>query len=170
MTEFNYQQPYIGVGALIEKGGRFLLIEENHWPNQGLWNIPCGKLAFGEKPVTAAIREVKEETGLDFQPDGVLGIFSIHRHDMGGHYDGDIHILRIIYRGRATGAVKLSGGEIDSDGNQEISRSRWVTPADLSDFKLRYQDIPTLINRYETGKTLPLSAVEHIIQSSDIKT
>ena len=170
MTEFNYQQPYIGVGALIEHDRRFLLIEENHWPNQGLWNIPCGKLAFGETPESAAIREVREETGLDFRPDGILGIFSIHRQDMGGHYSGDIHILRIIYRGRATGTIRHTGDEVDSDGNQEISQSQWVTPAELTKFKLRYQDIPTLINRYETGKTLPLSAVEHIIQSSDIKT
>ena len=59
--------PRIGVGIIISKGGQVLLLRRKNVHGQGSWSTPGGHLDFGETPETCAIREAKEETGLDIQ-------------------------------------------------------------------------------------------------------
>lgn len=53
------------VAVLIEKEGKFLLVQENDVRVRGLWNWPQGTVEESEDLEAAAIREAKEETGLD---------------------------------------------------------------------------------------------------------
>ena len=46
--------------AVIVNDGRILLLKENHLPDKGKWNIPAGKLDYGENPIDAVKREVFE--------------------------------------------------------------------------------------------------------------
>jgi len=64
----------VTVAAIIERDGRFLLVEEN--TSQGLRiNQPAGHLEFGESLLQAVIRETLEETAHDFAPTGLLGLY-----------------------------------------------------------------------------------------------
>jgi 8-oxo-dGTP diphosphatase len=167
MSHFNYTQPFILIGALIERDGKFLLLQENHAPDQGRWNIPSGKLELGEAPEACARREVQEESGLTFTPTAILTITSVDRHDVGPRRDGHSHMLRIIYTGTATGEVSLARGEPDAAGNVEISQYRWTDPDELkppTHLDLRHQDIPRAMQNYLAHRTLPLETVGHIIQ------
>jgi len=65
MTTFHFTQPFVITGALIARNGKILLIQENHEPDKGKWNIPAGKLDLGEDPFQAVAREVFEESGLN---------------------------------------------------------------------------------------------------------
>mgnify|MGYP002153787573 CR=1 FL=1 len=68
------EKPMVGVGVLIRDGERYLLIRRAADPDAGLWSIPGGLVEVGEKAADAAVREAREETGLDVEVAEVLGV------------------------------------------------------------------------------------------------
>ncbi len=58
------QTPLVGVGVLITKNGRLLLIRRRGAHGVGTWSPPGGHLDFGEAPEVCAAREAREETGV----------------------------------------------------------------------------------------------------------
>lgn len=159
---FTYTQPYIVIGAFIERDGKILLIQENHDPDKGKWNLPAGKLDFGEDPLVAAKREAFEEAGIDFTPTSLLGIHSVHRKDN----PTEVHALRIVFSGESKGEVSLDNGEA-VDGIAEIADYKWLTPDEIlamDNALLRYHDIKKLTQNYLEGKQHPLEIIGHIVQ------
>ena len=69
------KRPILGVGAVIFRHGRILLIERGREPFKGFWSLPGGALEVGETLERGVAREVKEETGLEVTPCGLVGIF-----------------------------------------------------------------------------------------------
>src|ERR1700751_5351040 len=67
--------PLVGVGAIIIKDGRVVLVKRAHPPIQGQWSIPGGVLEVGELVRDAAVREAREETGLIVEPGDLLGVY-----------------------------------------------------------------------------------------------
>jgi len=67
--------PLVGVGAIIIEDDRVLLVRRAHPPLQAQWSIPGGVLEVGEFMRAAAIREVREETGLIVEPGELLGVY-----------------------------------------------------------------------------------------------
>jgi 8-oxo-dGTP diphosphatase len=59
--------PRLVVAVLIKKGSKFLLIKEELEDKKETWIIPGGGVDFGESLEQAAIREIKEELGLDIK-------------------------------------------------------------------------------------------------------
>lgn len=68
------ERPVVGVGALIQDGDRYLLIKRAAEPDAGFWSVPGGLVEVGEKAEDAAVREAKEETGLDVEVVELLGV------------------------------------------------------------------------------------------------
>jgi ADP-ribose pyrophosphatase YjhB (NUDIX family) len=58
-------QPVVGVGAVVVRDGRALLIKRGHEPRKGEWSLPGGLIELGESLADALRREVREEAGLD---------------------------------------------------------------------------------------------------------
>lgn len=65
--------------ALVIKNNQVLLIKRANDPFRGTWALPGGYVNHGEHPTEAAIRETKEETGIDIK---ITGISSIMIHDV----------------------------------------------------------------------------------------
>ena len=55
----------VGVGIIITKNDQVLLLKRKNVHGDGTWSTPGGHLEFGESPEKCAIREAKEETGVD---------------------------------------------------------------------------------------------------------
>lgn len=58
-------EPRVGVGVFIFRDDKFLLMQRQGSHGEGSWSVPGGHLEFGETPEETAVREVREETGLE---------------------------------------------------------------------------------------------------------
>ena len=93
------------VGVVCMKGDRVLLIRRGTPPRLGEWSLPGGRIEPGERAVDAALRELKEETGVDAVITGLVdvvdGVFPEH----GRHY------VMIDYRAEWTGGDPVAGDD-----------------------------------------------------------
>lgn len=156
-----FTQTFCGAGALIERGGKFLLVREHHprHADHGKWNQPAGWIDVGEDPLLAAAREVREETGFTFTPTHLLGVYSLVRKDMTGPR-GTPHVFKLIFVGRIGDAA----GERTGD---EISEARWFSPEEIyamDSATLRDQDIKIEVRDFLAGARYPLSLITHTMQ------
>ncbi len=97
----HFNDPKVAVGILAQRRGRLLLIRRNHEPHLGEWSFPSGYVDAGEVLEEAAMRETKEETGLDVHIDRLLGAYST---------DGE-RVIFIAYAARVTGGRIQIGAE-----------------------------------------------------------
>ena len=67
-------QPLVGVGAVIFKGGEVLLVRRGQEPAKDAWSLPGGLVELGETLTAALIREIVEETGLSVK---ILGVSAV---------------------------------------------------------------------------------------------
>src|SRR5690349_14813106 len=119
------QRPIVGVGIVIvrEVAGiqEVVLIRRGRPPGQGLWNMPGGKLELGETVRDAAVREAREETGLEIA--GLRLIDVVDAYARGD--DGAIayHWTLVDFRADWTGGEVCAG--------DDALDARWVPLADL---------------------------------------
>lgn len=74
-------RPLLGVGALIFRRNRVLLVERGKEPLKGYWSLPGGLVETGERLEDAIRREVLEETGLVVKPKYLAEVFERIMHD-----------------------------------------------------------------------------------------
>jgi mutator protein MutT len=137
MREY-HDHPLVGVGVLIIENGKILLVKRGNEPNKGLWSIPGGLIKLGESPEEAAIRELKEETGLNAIIEKLLGVFNIIIKDNNGRIK--YHYIIIDYIG------KLISGELKP--GDDVLDAKWF---DISELK-NIQISPTVIKALEKIK------------------
>jgi ADP-ribose pyrophosphatase YjhB (NUDIX family) len=71
-----YEDPKVATGVVAERDGQILLVRRNHEPMLGRWSFPSGFVDAGEAVSDAAVREVREETGVEVRIDRLLGVYS----------------------------------------------------------------------------------------------
>ena len=71
-----YLHPKVVAVTLPVRAGRVLLARRAIEPAHGLWTFPGGYVDWGESVAGAARREMREEVGLDLEPEGLVGIYS----------------------------------------------------------------------------------------------
>ena len=74
-----YLGPKLVAGAIFELDGRIVLVQRDIEPGYGKWTFPGGFVEQGEVVEAAAEREVREESGLEIEAMGVLGLYSYER-------------------------------------------------------------------------------------------
>lgn len=111
-------KPNVTVAAIVERAGRFLMVEE-HTADGLRLNQPAGHLEAGESLLQAVVREALEETAHAFTPECVVGVYLWPRPQ------GDITYLRIAFGG----TVGEIAGETALDAG--IVRALWMTPDEL---------------------------------------
>jgi ADP-ribose pyrophosphatase YjhB (NUDIX family) len=112
--------PLVGVGAVLVKDGRVLLVRRGNEPMKGRWSLPGGLLELGESLTDGVVREVREETGLIVEPIELIELFdSIHREEERVRY----HYVIADYLCRVKGGVLQAAS--DADEARWVERAEW---------------------------------------------
>lgn len=97
----HYVNPKIVVGAVCAFEDKLLICRRAIEPRVGFWTMPAGYLELHETTEDGAIREAREEAGVDIELDGLLGVYSLPR----------IAQVHMIYRARMKSAAMAPGPE-----------------------------------------------------------
>lgn len=143
-------KPNVTVAAIVERDGRFLLVEE-HTDRGRFFNQPAGHLDPGESLVRAVARETLEETAYTFEPTGLLGVYQYHSSA------DDVTYIRFAFTGEITGTE--AGRALDAG----IIRAVWLTPQEIRRGAARHRSplVMRCIDDYLAGRRFPLDVFYH---------
>jgi 8-oxo-dGTP pyrophosphatase MutT (NUDIX family) len=148
-------KPNVTVAAVIERDGRFLVVEEE--ASDGLrLNTPAGHLDPGESPVEGCARETLEETAHHFTPTALVGIY-MARQRAG---EEDVTYMRFAFAGT------LGAFEKDRALDEGVVRTLWMTADELRACKARHRSplLMQCVDDYLAGQRHPLALI-HVDQS-----
>ncbi len=118
-----YLNPKVAAGTIaVDDAGRVALIRRGIEPGRGLWSWPCGYVEMDESVDRTAVRETREECGLDVELDGVLGVYGYpcDHPEVQEHGTG---LVIVCYRARVVGGTLAAGDDADD--------ARWAHPHEL---------------------------------------
>ena len=120
------EHPVVGVGGVVVRNGRALIVKRAHEPRKGEWSLPGGLLELGESLQDAVRREIKEETALDVTVGPIIETFDrVHRDDQGRiRY----HFVIVDFVCWPNGGEAMPGS--DADG------VAWVSLQEVDDYKV----------------------------------
>jgi len=109
------KHPLVGVGALIVKEEKMILVKRGAEPGKGQWSIPGGLVELGESVRDAVVREAKEETGLDVEivVDRPLDAFDNIDTDEKGGFHYHFVLLQFLTHPKS-GTLKSSSDAVDA--------------------------------------------------------
>ena len=113
--------PRVGVGAVVLRDGRVLLVRRGVAPALGLWAIPGGGLRLGETLREAAEREIREETGIIIRAGEPVFACDACERDPDGRVRFHYVIVDL--------AAEYVSGEVK--GADDAMDARWVSPEEL---------------------------------------
>lgn len=120
------ERPMVGVGVLIERDGRYLLIKRAADPDKGMWSVPGGLVEVGEKVKDAAAREALEETGLRVEIVERLGVVDKIMRDDEGRVRYHFIIVQFLAR--------IVEGEVKA--MDDALEARWAEPSEFRSYEL----------------------------------
>lgn len=143
-------KPNVTVAGVIEREGKFLLVEEH--TSRGLqYNQPAGHLEANESLMVAVSREVLEESAYCFEPQHLLGIYRWHSPA------SDTTYLRFAFAGHVVD--HYPNRELD----QGIVRAIWMTVDEIRNCQTRHRSPLVLhcVEDYLAGKRYPIEMLVH---------
>ena len=108
-----YLDPKVAAGTLIEQDGCIVLLKRAIEPGYGQWTFPGGYVDRGEPVEAAAIREAREEVGLEVAIQALHGVYSF----------AGVPVVIIVYR------ATVSGGRLQV--GEECLEVNWTPPQDI---------------------------------------
>jgi 8-oxo-dGTP pyrophosphatase MutT (NUDIX family) len=145
-------KPDVTVAAVVEREGRFLLVEE--YVGQALViNQPAGHLEPNESLIEAAIRETLEETAWRFEPEAISGVY------LWRHPERDVTYLRVAFAGRLTEHLR------DRNLDHGIQRTLWLSRDEIlqRSTDVRSPLVIRCIDDYLIGARYPLDLLTHLV-------
>jgi len=138
-------KPSVTVAAVMERAGRFCLVEEEA-DGRLVYNQPAGHWEAGETLAAACAREALEETAHRFRPTHLLGVYRWH------YAPNDVTFLRFAFVGEVLGEVP--GGALD----REIRRVLWLEPEEIRALQDRHRSplVMACLEDFLAGRRYPL--------------
>ncbi|MBK9021901.1 MAG: NUDIX hydrolase [Sulfuritalea sp.] len=164
-------KPNVTVAAVVERDGRFLLVEEE--TEDGLrFNQPAGHLDEGESLLAACAREALEETAWNFTPTALVGVYQWPRPRRGGggggggggapwkgggRSSGNITYLRFAFAG------ELGAHEAGRVLDEGILHAVWLTPEEIRASAERHRSplVWQCVSDWLAGRRFPLDLIRH---------
>lgn len=148
---------HITVAAIIEHKGKFALVIDDTKAGHRL-NQPAGHTEINETVMAAVIREVKEESSLDFTPEKIVGIY-LFQPDNNNLY------LRICFKGTVSNPDIKPRPCTDDDG---VIDANWYSLEEIKQMQSvhRSELVMQCLNDYLDGKEYPLELIQHFLNNS----
>lgn len=142
--------PHVTVASIINKDGKYLMVRENGGSGAVI-NQPAGHVEQGESLVEAVIRETREETGWQVEPEYICGIYQF----VAGN--GETYV-------RFTFSCKLVAQHQNLALDPAIEEVLWLDRAALESNRenLRSQVVLKCITDFEMGNQLPLDCIQQL--------
>ena len=143
-------KPNVTVAAVVERDGRFLLVEEE--TADGLrFNQPAGHLDANESLVAACARETLEESGWQFAPQALVGIYQWPRPD------GDVTYLRFAFAGM------LGSHDAARPLDTGIVRTHWMRADEIAACREQHRSplVMQCVADWVAGRRYPLDLIRH---------
>jgi len=122
MNNFHYpEQPVVGIGVIVWREDKILMVRRKNHPAQGQWGLPGGKQQLGETIFAAAVREVREETGVEVAPLGIVTALDAITPDKAGKIEYHYTIVEV--------AAEWQAGEARAD--DDALDVHWVSPEEI---------------------------------------
>lgn len=146
----------IGCSNLVVTEQGYLLVQESKASARARYNFPAGKPELGETLAEAAVREAREEAGIDVTPEYLVGIYQCPRTSEG------VGVVNFVFRSAPTGgAVRTS---------EEHPEVRYFTREEVAGLgrqgRLRGIHIELAIDQCAAGARLPLDTVQVVPSST----
>jgi mutator protein MutT len=119
-------RPVLAVSVALWIGSRVLLVRRARPPLAAFWSFPGGVVEIGERLQEAAVREVREETGLEVEVGEAIERAEVIRRDAEGRVER--HYVIIVFAGRYVSGKAQAGDDADAVG--------WVDISELDDYEL----------------------------------
>ncbi len=118
--------PVPAVGAVVWKDDRILLIRRGQAPRKGMWSLPGGRQERGETVNEAAIREIREETGVAIHVLDVAAVVDLIHRDANGAVEHHFTVVDVV-------AEWVGGEAVAGDDAAEVA---WATRDELARYDL----------------------------------
>lgn len=119
-------RPWVGIGAIVFREEDVLLVRSSKGSRLGQWSIPGGAQDAGETIFEAAIREVREEAGIEIAPIEIVTAVDSIRRDPQGRVRFHFTLIDVLAEWR-------SGDLVPGD---DADRAEWVAAGRFSELKL----------------------------------
>jgi 8-oxo-dGTP diphosphatase len=143
-------RPVLAASVAVLRGGRILLAARGKPPSEGLYSLPGGMVEVGETLGEAALRELREEVGVEAELIGLIAPVEFIERDAEGHIKHHVVI--------AAHAARWVSGEPQT--GPEAKDIRWVTERDIATLPLTpgLEAILAQAFRLDRGDALPCGA------------
>ncbi len=136
-------RPLVGIGVVIWRGDKVLLVQRGHEPAKGKWRLPGGAQDVGETIMQTAVREAREETGLDITPMGIVTALDSITRDAKGNVEYHYTMIEVL----------AESAEGEAQAGDDAVAVRWVTMA----------EIESLCDWPEVARIVQLSALQRVL-------
>ena len=164
MADRSYpERPIVGIGAVVLGKPGVLLIQRGKPPRSGSWSLPGGGQKLGETVEAAAIREVREETGLEIEVLGLVDVVDSIRTDEAGAVQYHYTLVDV--------AAVVTGGELAA--GSDAKDARWFSFDEIAELEMRNTgkplaaarlgEVPKLLDRRGLGLD-PLDLAQPLLE------
>ena len=130
----HFQDPKVAAVVFITDNGRVLMVKRSVDPQIGKWALPAGYIDYGEDPREAAVREVREETGLDVHITRLIDVLG-----PGAQPEGPANIV-ILFE------AEISGGTLAAHDDAE--QAVFLAPEEIPTEEIAFDSTRLLIRRW----------------------
>jgi ADP-ribose pyrophosphatase YjhB (NUDIX family) len=144
--------------VIVEQEGKYLLIKESKEACRNKWFLPGGRTMPDESMIQAAVRESKEESGVDVELIGLLFLDQLIDSDPSKNRNR----IRFVFLGKPT------GGELKQSEDEHSICAGWFSEAEAARLELRSPFVLDILKIHrESPAILPISRI-HILAQEDL--
>jgi ADP-ribose pyrophosphatase YjhB (NUDIX family) len=143
--------------VVVEQAGKILLVQEAKEICRGTWFLPGGRAAPGESILETAVREVKEESGLDVELTGLLYI----DHLVHAAHEEAVDRIRFVFVGTPV------GGKLKAEEDEHSLRAGWFSLPEIGALDLRSPSVERILAHHARKPgILPLASF-HVVSEAE---